>query len=67
MCIRDRFCRKLLGFALGRQVLLSDEPLLDEIQQTLATEDFRVEIAIRAIINSPQFRQIRDQQSDVQP
>ena len=62
-----QFCRKLLGFALGRQVLLSDEPLLDEIQQTLATEDFRVEIAIRAIINSPQFRQIRDQQSDVQP
>ncbi len=62
-----QFCRKLLGFALGRQVLLSDEPLLNEIQKTLATGDFRVEIAIRAIINSPQFLQIRDQQSDVQP
>ena len=27
-----QFCRKLLGFALGRSVQLSDEPLLAEMQ-----------------------------------
>ena len=25
------FCRKLLGYALGRAVTLSDQPLLDEM------------------------------------
>ena len=29
-----QFCRKLLGYALGRGVQLSDEPLLDEMQQS---------------------------------
>ena len=27
-----QFCRKLLGYALGRGVQLSDEPLLDEMR-----------------------------------
>ena len=29
------FCRKLLGYALGREVQLSDEPLLDEMLKNL--------------------------------
>ncbi len=28
---RRQFCRKLLGYALGRAVQLSDEPLIDEM------------------------------------
>jgi len=27
-----QFCRKLLGYALGRAVQLSDEPLIDVLQ-----------------------------------
>jgi len=54
-----QFCRKLLGYALGRSVQLSDEPLLDEMQSRLAAHDFRISVAIEAIVISPQFRMIR--------
>jgi hypothetical protein len=54
-----QFCRKLLGYALGRAVQLSDEPLLDEIQAMLAGNGHRVHVAIEAIVSSPQFRGIR--------
>ncbi len=57
-----QFCRKLLGFALGREVLLSDEPLLDHMQEALSSGGFQVQIAVEKIINSKQFCQIRDQQ-----
>ena len=33
-----QFCRKLLGYALGRGVQLSDEPLLDEMQTQLKAQ-----------------------------
>ena len=54
-----QFCRKLLGYALGRAVQLSDEPLLDEIQAKLAGDGHRVHVAIEAIVSSRQFRDIR--------
>ena len=54
-----QFCRKLLGYALGRAVQLSDEPLLDEIQTKLAGNGHRVHAAIEAIVSSRQFREIR--------
>lgn len=54
-----QFVRKLLGFALGRGVQLSDEPLLDEIQAALAANGHRASVAVEAIVQSPQFRQIR--------
>ncbi len=54
-----QFCRKLLGYALGREVMLSDEPLLDEIQRKLAANDFRFRVAVDAIVGSHQFREIR--------
>lgn len=53
------FCRKLLGYALGRRVLLSDEPLLDEMAAALAENDYRFSVAVQTIVLSPQFRQIR--------
>ena len=56
-----QFCRKLLGYALGRSVQLSDEPLLDAIQATLAANGHRVHVAIEAIVLSRQFREIRGQ------
>ncbi|RUL84894.1 DUF1592 domain-containing protein [Tautonia sociabilis] len=54
-----QFCRKLLGYALGRGVQLSDEPLLDEMMRQLDERDGRVSAAIEAIVRSSQFREIR--------
>ena len=62
-----QFCRKLLGFALGREVLLSDEPLLDRMHMALSSRDYRFQVAVEHIINSRQFCQIRDQPSTIQP
>jgi AraC-like DNA-binding protein len=54
-----QFSRKLLGFALGREVLLSDEVLLDEMQQSLEQHGFRFRVAVESIVTSPQFLSIR--------
>lgn len=54
-----QFTRKLLGYALGRAVVLTDEPLLAEIAQDLAAHEFRVGRAIELIVASRQFREIR--------
>ena len=54
-----QFNRKLLGYALGRSVQLSDEPLLKELQTRLKQNDDRVGVAIQAIVQSSQFRNIR--------
>ncbi len=57
-----QFCRKLLGYALGRELQLSDEPLLSEMQAKLKANDFRFRIAVETIVASPQFRNIRGSQ-----
>ena len=54
-----QFCRKLLGYALGREVRLSDEPLLDNMAVQLERDEFRIHTAIRLVVLSPQFREIR--------
>ncbi|HXG47642.1 MAG TPA: DUF1592 domain-containing protein, partial [Methylomirabilota bacterium] len=54
-----QFCRKLLGYSLGRGVLLSDAPLIDEMREQLKKHDHRVSAAIEAIVRSKQFREIR--------
>jgi hypothetical protein len=59
-----QFCKKLLGYSLGRAVQLSDEPLLDEMQASLKANDYRIGVAIEAIVRSPQFRMIRGRDYD---
>jgi hypothetical protein len=54
-----QFCRKLLGYALGRAVQLSDEPLLAEMQTTLKNQNYQIVAAVEAIVRSKQFREIR--------
>ena len=54
-----QFCRKLLGFALGRSVQLSDQPLIDEMLKRLTANEHRVGTVIEMIVRSPQFREIR--------
>ncbi|XZE51860.1 DUF1592 domain-containing protein [Planctomycetaceae bacterium SH139] len=58
-----QFCRKLLGYALGRRVLLTDEPLLDKMVASLQARDHKVSAALETIVLSPQFRLIRGQQT----
>jgi hypothetical protein len=54
-----QFCRKLLGYALGRGIQLSDEPLLAEMQTQLRTKDYHFMAAVETIVRSRQFREIR--------
>ncbi|MCH7725710.1 MAG: DUF1592 domain-containing protein [Planctomycetes bacterium] len=54
-----QFCRKLLGYSLGREIQLSDEPLLDIMMSRLAENDYRFSVAVEAIVLSDQFRKIR--------
>ena len=54
-----QFCKKLLGYALGRAVQLSDEPLLTELQAGLRANDYRISFAVEAIVRSRQFRDVR--------
>lgn len=54
-----QFCRKLLGYALGRAVQLSDDPLLTEMQSNLAANDYKLDVAVETIVQSRQFREIR--------
>lgn len=54
-----QFCRKLLGYSLGRSVALSDGPLIAEMRENLKKNDFRVSAALETIVKSRQFREIR--------
>ncbi|MBT7253543.1 MAG: DUF1585 domain-containing protein, partial [Planctomycetaceae bacterium] len=54
-----QFCRKLLGYALGREVQLSDQLLVDKMVLNLQKNDFRIRSAIDDIVLSKQFRFIR--------
>ena len=51
-----QFCRKLLGYALGRSVQLSDRPLLEEL---VRKSERSIGEVVEAIVLSRQFREIR--------
>ncbi|MEY3957910.1 MAG: hypothetical protein RJA37_513 [Verrucomicrobiota bacterium] len=63
---RRQFCRKLLGYALGRSVQLSDRPLVDAMIAKLKAEEDRVGSAVEAIVLSRQFREIRGRDHESQ-
>ena len=52
-------CRKFLGYALGRSVQLSDQPLLKEMETALAENEYRFSTLFEVVIRSPQFRNQR--------
>jgi hypothetical protein len=53
------FCRRLLGYALGRSVTLSDQGLIDEMVTELNRNKGRIATAVQVIVRSPQLRMIR--------
>ncbi len=63
--VQRQFCKKLLGYALGRGVQLSDEPLLKEMQVALDKNQGRISAAIETIVLSRQFREIRGRDTAV--
>jgi len=64
--VLGQFNRKLLGYALGRAVMLSDRPLLAEMQRQLEAQNYRFGAAVETIVNSRQFREIRGKEMIVE-
>lgn len=58
------FCRRLLGYALGRSVQLSDEPLIEQMLLALEQNNHHISAALETIVLSPQFRSIRGIEQD---
>ena len=57
----ETLCRKLLVFALGRSLILSDEPLIEKMKKTLSENDHRFHALIHTIADSQQFTHQRGQ------
>lgn len=55
------FSRKLLGYALGRQVLPSDKDLLAKMQESLAKQSGAVSAIVADIVTSRQFLNRRNE------
>ena len=51
----NNFCRKLIGYALGRTIILTDKPLLETMRTDLSKSDDRFSVAVLAIAKSRQF------------
>jgi Protein of unknown function (DUF1592)/Protein of unknown function (DUF1588)/Protein of unknown function (DUF1587)/Protein of unknown function (DUF1585)/Protein of unknown function (DUF1595) len=51
----DNLSRKMLVYALGRSLLLSDEPLIQRMNTRLAASGYRMSALIETIVTSPQF------------
>jgi hypothetical protein len=49
-------CKKLLGFALGRSLELSDRALIEKMLDELKKNDYRFRCLVEMIVLSPQFR-----------
>lgn len=51
----DNLCRKLLSYALGRGLILSDDLLIEDIRTRLEATDNRFSTLVESIVTSPQF------------
>jgi hypothetical protein len=51
----DNLCRKLLGYALSRSLLLSDNATLQNMRKRLAADGYRFDGLIKEVVTSPQF------------
>jgi hypothetical protein len=55
------YCRKLTGYALGRGILVTDKPLLDQMVAAVKASGNTPQAAIGVLLESPQFRFRRDE------
>lgn len=56
----EHFCRMMVGYALGRTVLPTDQPLINTMQAALAKSDGHVSAAILTLAQSRQFQHRRN-------
>jgi hypothetical protein len=59
----DNLCRKLLAYALGRTLLLSDNPTIAEMKSNLPRNGYHFESMIESIVTSKQFLNRRGRDS----
>lgn len=52
----DNLCRKLFSYALGRQLMLSDDPAIAKMKAELRKSDYRFSTLVENIVSSRQFR-----------
>lgn len=63
----DNLCRKLLGYALGRSLILSDEITVRDMRARLAANGDRFGSLVETIVTSPQFLNRRNPNIAVSP
>ena len=51
----ENFCEKLIGYALGRSVLVTDRPLVEAMVKSMEENENRPASALRILVNSRQF------------
>ena len=59
-----QFCRKLLGYALGRAILPTDLPLVESLRDRTLEEDAGISAAVLGIVQSRQFLNRRGASAD---
>jgi hypothetical protein len=59
-----QFCRKLLGYAVGRAVLPTDLPLVESLRDRVLEEDAGISVAVLGIVQSRQFLNRRGRTTD---
>ncbi|MBI2688345.1 MAG: DUF1592 domain-containing protein [Acidobacteria bacterium] len=64
---QDTLCRKLLAFALGRSLMLSDEITIDRMRARLVVTGGRFAPLVETIVTSPQFLTKRGVDPDAKP
>jgi hypothetical protein len=55
----DNLSRKLLAYALGRSLMLSDDLTIEQMRTAANSKGYRFEPLVEAIVTSPQFRNKR--------
>src|SRR5215475_1999338 len=58
----NNLCEKTLVYALGRSLMLSDDPLLDAMRAKLAASGYKMSALIETIVTSPQFLNRRSEE-----
>lgn len=51
----DNLCRKLLAYGLGRNLMLSDDPAIEEMKTSLENNGYRFSVLVEKIVTSRQF------------
>ncbi len=56
---RRHFCQSLVSYALGRNLIVPDDLLINEMLDQLQKNDNHIQTAFKTIVSSPQFRNKR--------